>query len=177
VASYYYFASTLPLLRPDGPLPYGVDDFLKRAAELVGAKDMKILNAAAQRQPQRNTFLNKWQEYQQMLRAELASQRSRRPLYKGEEVVRKEVAEYAIVEAVRAALECDDPLQAELMLLNLQWKILDELVGLQVFSIEALLAHLLKLQLLQRRSHFVQEKGNDEFSRIFTDLQGEIAKR
>ena len=60
---------------------------------------------------------------------------------------------------------------------TLTFKQLDEAAGLAAFSIEALLAFVLKLQLLERRSRFVQSAGNSEFERLFSHLQREIARR
>ncbi len=177
MAAYYYFASTLPMLFLDGPLPYTVQSFMELAERMVSTRDYALLEAALSEEETKNTFLKQWQHFQRMLRVELALQRSKEVDFSYDTSSLGEEVEAAICEAVYAAMRADNPLEAELHLLQLQWKALDEFVGWQTFSIEALCAHLLRLQLLERRTRFDSERGNTEFTRLFTDLQAEIAQQ
>jgi len=177
VASYYYYASTLPLLRLDGPLPFSVDTFLAASADQVSRRDHALLKTAVEGGESNHPFIRSWQRHQRLLRSELAAQRSRRKGYGGAAYPHRDETDLGICETVRQALAADDPLKGELLLLELSFKQLDEQVGLSAFSIEALLAFVLKLQLLERRSRFVRSAGNSEFERLFSHLQREIARR
>ncbi len=177
MASYYYYASTLPLLRLDAPLPFSVEAFLSASATQVSRRDHALLTAAARGEESTHPFIRKWRRFETLLCAELAAQRSRRKGYAGPAYPHRDETDLRICETVRQALAADDPLKAELMLLELSFKQLDEQAGLAAFSIEALLAFILKLQLLERRSRFVQSAGNSEFERLFSHLQREIARR
>ncbi len=177
MASYYYYASTLPTLRLDGPMPYSVASFLDEAKNHVKGRNWTLLVAAATEKESKSSILSAWQSHKRLLASELASQRSKRKGYRGTEYPHHDEAEQRICETVRQALSLDDPLKAELLLLELSWKRIDELVGLDAFSINALVAYVLKLGLLERKSHFDQVSGNSEFKRIFANLQIEIAKQ
>ncbi|HOE83827.1 MAG TPA: DUF2764 family protein [Sphaerochaeta sp.] len=177
MASYYYYASTLPLLRLDSPLPFSVEAFLSASAGQLSRRDHALLVAAVEGRESAHPFIRKWQRFERLLRSELAAQRSRRKGYVGSPYPHRDETDLRICDTVRQALATDDPLKAELMLLELSFKQLDEAAGLAAFSIEALLAFVLKLQLLERRSRFVQSAGNSEFERLFSHLQREIARR
>ncbi len=177
MARYYYYASTLPRLTLDSPLPYTVEAFMLRAQEMVSKRDYNLLEDALHARATDNAFLITWGDFQRMLSAELARQRSKRVdfTYDTSDLV-EEVPAY-LAEAVYAAMRTEDPLEAELQLLQLEWKALEEFLGFATFSIEAICAHLLQLQLKERRTRFDAEAGNTEFARLFTDLQAEIAQR
>ncbi len=176
VASYYYYASTLPLLRFDGTPPFSTATFMATAKGQVSGRDYHLLETALANRTSSHPFIRAWQHHRACLEGELASQRSKRKGYKSELYPHSGDTEQLITETVRQALLLDDPLKAELLLLELSWKQLDEQVGLDVFNIEALLGFALKLQLLERKSRFDRVSGNSEFERMFTNLQIEIAK-
>ena len=48
MASYYYYASTLPLLRLDSPLPFSVEAFLSASAGQLSRRDHALLVAAVE---------------------------------------------------------------------------------------------------------------------------------
>jgi hypothetical protein len=175
VASYYYFGSSLPLLRPEGPLPCTSAAFLARAEEQLNRRDYSQLEAALSGDGSTHPFFSQWMTFNASLQAELAAQRSRR-LGWGEQGISLD-RDLSLSEAVSSIVAGDDPLQAELALLRLQWRWIDEMVGFSVFNLEAMLGYLLKLQLLERRGLFDQSEGNVEFERLFNDLQRDIAKR
>ena len=177
MASYYYYASTLPYLRLDGPLPFDVATFLAASSDQVSRRDHALLVAAVEGRESTHPFIRWWQRHQRLLKSELAAQRSRRRGLGAAVYPHHDETDLRICETVRHALAADDPLKGELMLLELSFNELDEQVGLAVFTIEALLAFVLKLQLMERQSRFVQSAGNSEFERLFSNLQREIAKR
>jgi hypothetical protein len=82
-----------------------------------------------------------------------------------------------VADAVRLALSNDNVLEAEMSLIILQWKHLDEMAEGHVFDIEGLLAYALKLGLITRKNLFVKEQGNSEFCRLFSNLQSEIKSK
>ena len=177
MASYYYWATTLPLLRLDAPLPFTVEAFLSASGEQLNKRDHALLVEAVEGGESSYPFTRTWQRFERALRSELASQRSRRKGWVGSAYPSPDGADLRIGNTVRQALAAEDPLKAELMLLELSFKQLDEQAGFAVFSIEALLAYVLKLQLLERKNRFVQSAGNSEFERLFSHLQREIARR
>ncbi len=174
MASYYYLVATLPTLRLDGPLSLTTETFLSLCKPLVGKQHYSLLCKAVSGQPASHPFLAAYQHFETMVTKELVEQRSRKlslsdPAYRNDAD-----KEGRISDTVRQALALDNVLEAELLLLSLHWKFLDELATLHTFDIEALLSFALKLKLLQRKSLFTREEGNAEFKRLFSNIQTEI---
>ena len=175
MASYYYLVATLPLLRYDGVSPFDLDSFLEQCKSQVSDRDYQTIESALTGRPSSHPFLQKWQQFASMVQRELNDQRSKKlglaaPKYRNEGE-----KEFRIGEAVRQAISNENALDAELSLLELKWKYLEEAVALHYFDVEALLAYAVKLQLLERKSLFTKEEGNAEFKRLFSNLQSEIA--
>jgi hypothetical protein len=110
-----------------------------------------------------------------MVKRELNDQRSKKLGLSSPKYHNDGEKEGRIGEAVRQAISNENALDAELSLLSLKWKYLDEIAALHYFDVEALLSYAVKLQLLKRKSLFTKEEGNAEFKRLFSNLQSEIA--
>jgi len=167
VASYYYLVATLPTLRLDGPLPFSTETFLALCKTQVSDHHYNLICKALSGEPATHPFLKAYQHFSAMVNKELVEQRSRKlslsdPAYRNDGD-----KEGRISDTVRQALAQDNVLEAEMLLLALHWKFLDELATLHTFDIEALL--------LQRKSLFTREEGNAEFKRLFSNIQTEIA--
>lgn len=177
MASYYYLVATLPSLRYDGVLPFTTDDFLELCKGQVSDAHYRLLVSAITGDVKSHRFLSTYQHFADMVTNELTEARSRKlslsdPAYRNEGD-----KEAKIAETVRQALATEDVLQAELLLLQLHWKFLDDLSALHTFDIEALLSYALKLKMLQRKSLFSREEGNVEFKRLFSNIQTEIENK
>lgn len=175
MASYYYLVATLPTLRLDGPLSFSTETFLTLCKTQVSDRHYHLLCKALSGEKASHPFLKAYQHFETMVSKELVEQRSRKlslsdPAYRNDAD-----KEGRISDTVRQALAQENVLEAELLLLTLHWKFLDELATLHTFDIEALLSFALKLKLLQRKSLFTREEGNAEFKRLFSNIQTEIA--
>ena len=176
MASYYYLVATLPMLRYDGALPFDTDSFLEICKNKVSNADYQTLSDALGGIPSSHSFLKKWQQFSSMVQQELNEQRSRKLGVSSAKYRNDGEKEYRIQETVRHALNDENVLDAEMSLMMLKWKFLDELAALHVFDLEGLLSYAIKLQLLQRKSLFTREGGNAEFKRLFSNIQSEIEK-
>ena len=75
---------------------------------------------------------------------------------------------------IEAALAAKNPLEAEQILLDYEFELLDTLVGLHMFDDSVLFGYALKLKLLERRSCFEKEKGQAEFKHLFEQAQERV---
>jgi len=175
MASYYYLVATLPLLRFEAQRPFDAAYFLKQCKSLVSDHDYQTITSALSGRPSSHPFLMKWQLFASMVKKELNDQRSKKLGLSALKYQNNGGKKISIGEAVRQALSNENALDAELSLLALKWKYLDEIVGLHYSDVEALLVYALKLQLLERKSLFTKEEGHAEFKRLFSNLQSEIA--
>lgn len=179
MSSYYYLVATLPMLRYEDSAPMSHEAFLELCHGNIGDSDYRLIRAASLAATpdegfQKHPFLRKWNTFRDMVTRELNDQRARKLELGGDRYKNEGDKEYRISETVRAALSASDPLQGELLLMQLYWKYLDDLSGLHTFDIEALLAYAVKLQILERKSRFTIQDGNSEFKRLFSNLQSKI---
>ena len=174
MASYYYLVATLPSLRYDGIAPFSSTEFLNLCKEQVSTHHYQLISAALGGTDGKNGLLQSYQQFSTMVRGELTEQRSRKLSLSDSLYRNTSDKEARISETVRQALSLEDVLQAELLLLLLHWKYIDDLVALHTFDIEGLLGYALKLKLLERKNLFIREEGNAEFKRLFSNIQTEI---
>ena len=65
-------------------------------------------------------------------------------------------------------------LEAEQILLDHEFELLDTLVGMHMFDDYVLFGYAVKLKLLERRSCFEKEKGRSEFQNLFRRVQERV---
>jgi len=174
LASYYYLVASLPMLRYDSPSPITVDAFLSDCKSTMGEHDYQLVTCALQGKAAGNRFLMRYQKFCAMVKSELSEQRAHKLNLPGETYKNNGEKSYVVTDAVRAALSNANVLDAEISLIVLQWKYLDEMAEGHVFDIEGLLAYALKLGIITRKNLFSQEQGNIEFGRLFSNLQSDI---
>jgi len=170
---YYYFSSTLPMLNFDGALPFPVEEFAADCGRLLAPDDQRDARLALglEEGPARNGTLRRWQEFDQALKNEIAwsraSARQQNPL----SAVRGDRAFDAdIVQVLAQAAKAEDPLQAEKMLIRLQWQKLDDLALNQEFCLEFILAYAVKLKILERLNAFKTDEGSKRLEEILQDV-------
>ena len=77
-------------------------------------------------------------------------------------------------QVINAALAAGNPLEAEQILLDHEFELLDTLVGMHMFDDYVLFGYAVKLKLLERRSCFEKEKGKTEFRNLFNRVQERV---
>ena len=116
-------------------------------------------------------LLDEWAATYGMLTRELNSQRSaalgkQYPSGFDKDAMNTQVAS--------AAMAAKNPLEAEQILLDYEFELLDTLVGLHMFDDHVLFGYALKLKLLERKSCFKKEKGQEEFKNLFDQAQQRV---
>ena len=77
-------------------------------------------------------------------------------------------------QVVTAVLNARNPLEAEQILLDHEFDLLDSLVGLHMFDDYVLFGYAVKLKLLERKNCFEKEKGKSEFKHLFDEIQQRV---
>lgn len=168
--AYYYLMSSLPMLKADGEMPMSYEEFLNMC-KLGVSDDTFATLADLSFSSKEGSFLSKWADFYENLKAELTYQRNQRLEIKTKVPTKRDEA---ATKAVAQALSCKNPLEAEKLLLSMEFQKLDELVGVHYFDDTALIGYALKLKLLERKSIFKEESGKAEFNRILNKLEEEI---
>lgn len=176
MASYYYLVASLPLLRPEEAPPMTTEAFLATCRQSLGPADMELVSSALLIVAEdglrhHNNFLRRWNEILEKVRRELNVQRSRRLNIENAGLSQVGEKDPWVADMIRDVMQAENPLQAELRLLNWYWHQVDELSTGHVFDVEFLIAYHIKLKLMARRSLFTPVEGNGEFKRLFSNLQ------
>ena len=150
-------------------------DFKELALPLINKKDANLLNKLSLNTDYFKTtgcnFIDSWQEWEKILRINLAKQRMIK--YKKENVqVPEPPAKY--VETVTIASKAVDefsPLEGEIILDKARWNMIDSLTGSKYyFDRSNVFAYFLKLLLQERRQSFNTEKGFAEYKSLYNSI-------
>lgn len=158
------------MLKSDGDMPLSYDRFLSMCrSDLSNSKYemLRDLTLASSEGP----LISEWAKFYGVLKEELTYQRNVRL---GRKASMTALRDEGTAKIVSAALADKNPLAAEEMLLKLQFKKLDELIGVHYFDDYALMGYALKLKLLERKKSFDLQKGKAEFNRIIENLECRI---
>ena len=170
MASYYYLVSSLPMLKSDSPMPFSYEKYVELCSGNVSEGKLELIRNLTVSSTE-GPLIREWSEFYGLLSKEMSYQRNLRLGKSAESPVDHEEV---VTRTVQAAINCDDPLEAEQMLLDLEFKKLDELIGLHSFDDYSLFGYALKLKLLARLNIFDRTKGQAEFDRLFNGLQTQI---
>lgn len=177
MATYYYLASTLPLLYPDREAPYTIDAFVSLALPLLSGSDVKSL-ALVHEQGLEDSGIEVVQQYYRFsegLSALLAGQRAaelgweQKPETQGQSFINGEISRI-----VHSALSASSPLEAERLLDGAKFAFLEQLEAGHYFDFTSLVIYYLKLTILEREARFEQAAGEQEFRRLLKSIQTSI---
>ena len=170
MASYYYLVSSLPTLASDGDMPMSYAEFLQCCQGNVSETKYKLLESLTLSSSE-GPLLKEWAAAYGSLMKELNQQRSLalgRPYPSGFD------KDGMSTQVVNSVLSAKNPLEAEQILLDYEFELLDTLVGVHMFDDAVLFGYAVKLKLLERRSCFEKEKGQAEFKHLFDGIQQRV---
>ncbi len=170
MASYYYLISSLPTLSSDEDMPMTYEEFLNNCQGNVSEETYKQLESLTLSSSE-GPLLKEWASAYGMLMKELNSQRS---MALGKQYPSGFDKDGTNTQVVATALAAKNPLESEQILLDYEFELLDDLVGLHIFDDHVLFGYALKLKLLERKSCFEKDKGQAEFQHLFTDVQQRV---
>ncbi|MBQ5841360.1 MAG: DUF2764 family protein [Clostridia bacterium] len=151
-------------------MPLSYDEFLAQCRGALSDSKyemVKSLTLASAEGP----LVAEWAKFYGVYAAELAYQRRVRLGQKAEPPYDRDEK---LSKLITAAMNNDNPLQAEEMLLAAQFEKIDELIGTHYFDDAALMGYALKLKLLERKYSFKPDEGKAQLDRIIANLEQEI---
>jgi hypothetical protein len=170
MASYYYLIASLPELRADGEMPFTYGEFLNCCQSNVSETTYQLLEDLSLSSTE-GPLVSEWAQFYGMLTKELNYQRS---MNLGKSYSSAYDKDGFITTVVNSALSAKNPLEAEKVLLEYEFEILDSLVGLHMFDAYVLFGYAIKLKLLERLNSFEQSKGKAEFQSLFEGIQQRV---
>ena len=171
MASYYYLISSLPMLKPQGEMPMDYGAFLAMCQTAVGSgvyKTLEELTVNADRGP----LLAEWASFYRALARELTYQRS---VKLGRPCAVPSDRDAGIVQTVTAAVNAENPLEGERLLLDLEFRRLDDMIGLHNFDDHALYGYAMKLRLLERQQTFRYQRGKQAFDGLMAHIRQQVS--
>ena len=171
MASYYYLISGLPMLKTQGEPPMDYAAFLAQCKSSVSSgvyKTLESLTVSSGKGP----LLSDWAAFYGALNRELTYQRS---VKLGRPCPIPSDRDAAIVQTVTAAVNAENPLEGERLLLDLEFRRLDDMIGLHNFDEHALYGYAMKLQLLERQRIFQYEAGKRAFDGLMDSIRRQIS--
>lgn len=169
--SYYFLSSGLPALDLGTPPVLGLDDFLRRSDELLPAADAEQIRSFVMGEACSHPFAVAWQDRECQIRNAIVRHRAHR-LGREPDAALRSHAGYDVftLRAAEEALGKVDPLERELALDRLRWTVLDELGGLDMFSIEYVLAYAMKLRIAERWAARTDDAGRKRFEAVLATM-------
>jgi hypothetical protein len=174
--NYYYFAATLPSVNYGDAPSAGSADFREECGNFLSDADMALLRycrydakmAVETVKSTGSDFLDAVMTHERTLVLNLAALRAARLKRPAREEPPHGADDAEVL--AKTAFEMDDPLAAELLIDRARWDMLDELKGLDLFGVNVIYAHLMKLQLLERRQLFDAAKGAVEYRKLYDTI-------
>ena len=172
----YYLIAQLPSLETAGEttaLPITEERFFELCESNLGKKAWNALSGLTlvpKRQNQKSgyPFIDKWNEWEKNFRLALACARAEKMKKPFEGETGEVSAE--LLQAVRQAVEMEDPLEAERYLTRARLDFLETLRPGDAFSENMLFYYALKLKLILRIQQFDKVKGQNAYRKIYGSI-------
>jgi hypothetical protein len=147
-------------------------DFLSACESSLSGEEMAVLRDLLDRDGESGAhpFSRQWHDHETELRNAAVRLRARHRQVNVESTLRPhDGARVYIQLGVTEAFLAPDPLQREKALDLLRWRILDDLAGLNPFSLEAVFSYGLRLRLVWRWAGFKADEGMPALVRAAAD--------
>ena len=162
---YPYVIASLPLLHFGMKPPFSFDRFLEVCSPFIPKKDFQLLCALPlpedySKKGKRPRIIQKWIEFDLALRNELVRKRATKKHLEPAMYLRPGgYSSSFFAPAVMTANIHTSVLDAEKILDETRWKVLDELATGHYFDLESLIIYAYKLHILQRWENIRQAEG------------------
>lgn len=160
--NHYFLIASLPLLQLGQRPPIALPAFLQACGEHLTPEQMAVLRDLLETDGRhsQDPFARAWFDCETELRNASVRLRARRRGVSPESFLRPQSGGRVFLQtAVAEAFQAPDPLEREKALDRLRWRLLDELAGLDPFSLEVVYSYVLKLRLAWRWASFDPDKG------------------
>ncbi len=172
----YYLISQLPSLdgiNENTPLPITSERFSELCGRFLSKKaqaELKKLTLAPPKNPEKSTssLVEKWNDGERSLRIALAEVRAAK-MNKHFDAENKSFSP-ALLQAVRTAVEIENPMEAEKFLNKYRLDFLEALRPTDSFSEEFVFYYGLKLKLIERIRKFDSESGECAYRNIYDSI-------
>ena len=173
--NYYYFVASLPHINYGDKPPVSSQEFKEQCANFLSKHDMTLIQycrydarLAVETTATGSVFIDTILLRERSLNLTLASLRAARlnrpsPGEPPHDVPRAEAV-------AKTAFDMEDPLDAALFIDRARWGVLEEMVGINYFSVNNIFAYFMKIQLLERKQLFDIQKGSQSYRDLYNAI-------
>lgn len=152
---YEYLVASLPMLHFGMKWPFSFERFLEIAQGLIPDEDFKVVEGLSlewQQPASQHPTLKRWLEFDTALRNEIAKIRALRRHTDAAKYLRGDISfsDPALIHLVLASHRNPSLIEAERILDEARWHLLEELACGHYFDLEFLITYALKLRILER---------------------------
>jgi hypothetical protein len=185
VGQYYYLVPQLPYLVFGQAPPMSPQAFRELAMPLLDADDAVLLDllgqdlkppfGSAAEVSSGSDFIDKYREWERILRQNLAKYRSGKLKREAPPSDPPVLPSDAVSAAAKAVQE--SPLEGEIIIDKARWHAIDTLLeGSGAFDRNVIFAYMLKLIILNRQALFQTEKGFSEYKSLYASILEQSGK-
>lgn len=171
MATYYYLAASLPMLSsPDQEPPVSSEDMMEVCRRFMTEADYRFLETTSldPEAGEASGLGRDFQIWERSLRNELVRLRSAEQDLDASAYLRPADPAFGTAGIAAEAMAQGTPLEAELYLDARRWSYIDDLETGHHFDKEFLGAYRLKLQILERRALFDEERGFAAYRELYS---------
>ena len=175
--NYYFLVASLPMLAFGSPPPLAEPAFLERCREQLTPDDWAVLTAVWERDGEGAThpFVTAWRDRETQLRNAVARQRGARIGRDPQPYLRPAAGlDMRLAARVVDAFARPTPLDREMDIDRVRWDMLEELAGLNPFSLHAVLAYAARLRIAARWSRMETDAGRRRMDECVTQFAASV---
>ena len=178
MSQFYYTVASLPMLSYDVPPGVKVSDFIEDCRKWMKPSEWETLSAATiEPAVDRETPSDVGEEFRKWeisLRNELVHLRAAAMGLESEQFLVKSDRYTDTASLAAHAFKQESPLDAEDALNRGRWQFLENLKVGHFFDLDYLVLYFLQLQILERKSCFVEETGYARYQEIYRNILNQL---
>ena len=167
--AFYYLAASLPALSIEGPVPIGRERFLEACAPELPARalaDVVMLLEGREREAS-HAWIRAWVNRDTQLRNALARLRSAKADVDEAPYLREhEGFEVFLEKSAAEIMGRPNPLERELALDRLRWKMAESMAAFEPFGLPAIFSYALRLRIALRWSGLTPDRGREAVRKL-----------
>ena len=172
--SYYYLIASLPMLELESEPTLSLAAFRSLCAEHLTSTELRALDALLDPTVETaNAFVRNWQDRETQIRNAVARLRSARRSQDPTPFLRPTIdLSPGIERRCAEAMSRPNPLERERALDRIRWAEVQDAAGVDTFSLNAVLAYAVMLQLVERWTTMNDEAGQQRLEALATQTTG-----
>lgn len=169
--AYYSLVASLPTLQIGDEPSFSAEEYIDTCAQWVTEREVKILRNILQNEGDEKSCPHclAWSNIETQLRNAVVRHRAQKLGVDAKEYIQPHDGFSGTIEAlVTDAFTRTDPVELEQEIDRARWQLAEEMIGLDPFSFEKVLAYGIQLQIVERWDNMDVHKGKETLEAVIT---------